>query len=237
MGLKEEILGLLKRDEEFRYAVAGLIGLEEILRRLDRHEEEIRKVWEEIARLREETNRLREDMVAGFKRHDEMFAKHGEEMAKLREDMIAGFKRHDDEIARLREDVRDVKVTLERVTISEEEETKEVLGHRLKALGIPMALRRLELPGLEMDLYGASDGVCLIGEATVRAGIRLVEELDAKASMLAERHPELLRPRVIKAIYTIMATPEAIEEADRKGIWVLDWKGDLSKGPPLEGGL
>jgi hypothetical protein len=34
-----------------------------------------------------------------------------------------------------------------------------------------------------------------------------------------------------------MATPEAIEEANRKGIWVLDWKGDLSKGPPLEGGL
>jgi len=122
-------------------------------------------------------------------------------------------------------------VTLERVTMSEEEEAKEVLGHRLKALGIPMALRRLELPGLEIDLYGASDGVCLMGEATVRAGIRLVEELDAKASMLAERHPELLRPRVIKAIYTILATPEAIEEANRKGIWVLDWKGDLSKGP------
>ena len=219
MGLKEEILGLLKRDEEFRYAVAGLIGLEEILRRLDRHEEGIRKVWEEIARLREETNRLREDMVAGFKRHDEMFAKHGEE------------------IARLREDVRDVKVTLERVTISEEEEAREVLGHRLKALGIPMALKRLELPGLEMDLYGVSDGVCLMGEATVRAGIRLVEELDAKAGLLAERHPELLRPRVIKAIYTILATPEAIEEADRRGVWILDWKGDLSKGPPLEGGL
>jgi hypothetical protein len=124
-----------------------------------------------------------------------------------------------------------VKVTLERVTISEEEEAREVLGHRLKALGIPMALKRLELPGLEIDLYGVSDGVCLIGEATVRAGIRLVEELDAKAGLLAERHPELLRPRVIKAIYTIMATPEAIEEANRKGIWVLDWKGDLSKGP------
>ena len=98
MALKEELLRLLKRDEEFRYAVAGLIGLEEILRRLDRHEEGIRKVWEEIARLRE-------DMIVGFKRHDEILAKHGEEMARLREDMVAGFKRHDEEIAKLREDM------------------------------------------------------------------------------------------------------------------------------------
>jgi len=37
--LKSSILRLLKEDEEFRYAVAGLIGLEEILRRLDRHGE------------------------------------------------------------------------------------------------------------------------------------------------------------------------------------------------------
>ena len=38
--LKSEILRLLRDDDEFRYAVAGLIGLEEILKRLDRHEEE-----------------------------------------------------------------------------------------------------------------------------------------------------------------------------------------------------
>ena len=50
--------------------MAGLIGLEEILKRLDRHEEEIA--------------RLREDMTKGFERHDR-------ELAKLREDMMKGF--------------------------------------------------------------------------------------------------------------------------------------------------
>ncbi len=70
MGLKEEFLELLKKDEEFRYTVAGFLGLEEILKRLDKHEQ----------RLTE----LREDMNAGFKRHDE-------EIAKLREDMNRGF--------------------------------------------------------------------------------------------------------------------------------------------------
>ena len=37
--LKREILKLLKEDEEFRYMVAGSLGLEEILKRLDKHEE------------------------------------------------------------------------------------------------------------------------------------------------------------------------------------------------------
>ncbi|RSN71243.1 PD-(D/E)XK nuclease family protein [Candidatus Methanodesulfokora washburnensis] len=50
--LKQRFLKLLKEDEEFRYAVAGLLGLEEILKRLDRHEEQLVK--------------LREDMNRGF---------------------------------------------------------------------------------------------------------------------------------------------------------------------------
>ena len=48
--LKRKVLKLLKEDLEFRYAVAGLIGIEEILRRLDKHSEE-------LARLREDMNR------------------------------------------------------------------------------------------------------------------------------------------------------------------------------------
>jgi hypothetical protein len=67
------MLKLLREDEEFRYAVAGLIGLEEILRRLDRNESELVK--------------LREDMVEGFKRHDAEIIKLREDMNKLREDM------------------------------------------------------------------------------------------------------------------------------------------------------
>jgi hypothetical protein len=61
--LKSRILRMLKEDEEFRYAVAGLIGLEEILKRLDRHEEE-------ITRLREDMVKLREDMMRGFELMD-----------------------------------------------------------------------------------------------------------------------------------------------------------------------
>jgi len=58
--LKREFLELLEKDVEFRYAVAGYLGLSEILKRLDSVENEIKKVWEEI-------RALREDMNKGFK--------------------------------------------------------------------------------------------------------------------------------------------------------------------------
>jgi hypothetical protein len=85
MTLKEEFLALLEKDKEFRYAVAGLLGFEEILRRLDKHEEE-------LVKLREDLNRLGENMLLGFKRHDEELVKLREEMNKLREDMLRGFE-------------------------------------------------------------------------------------------------------------------------------------------------
>ena len=88
MEVKREILRMLREDEEFRYAVAGLIGLEEILRRMDRHGEEIRGLREETRRIWKEIERLREDMLRGFERHDKI-------MEDLRRDMMEGFRRMD----------------------------------------------------------------------------------------------------------------------------------------------
>jgi len=110
--LKEKILKLLEEDREFRYAVAGLIGLGEILRRLDRHEEQLVKIWERLAKIDEEIAKiwgeiakLREDMNRGFERHDKEFEKVWNEIARLREEMAKGFERHDAELAKLREDL------------------------------------------------------------------------------------------------------------------------------------
>lgn len=52
--LKQEFLELLKSDEEFRLAVAGLIGYGEILKRFDRHEEELKRLWQSVEKLRED---------------------------------------------------------------------------------------------------------------------------------------------------------------------------------------
>ena len=86
--LKREFLELLDKDLKFRYAIAGYLGLSEVLKRLDsiaeeqvRIREEQTKIWVEVKNLREGQNRLLE------------------ELAKLRQDMIEGFnllKRHID---------------------------------------------------------------------------------------------------------------------------------------------
>jgi len=70
MSLKEEFLELLERDEAFQIRCCRQLGLEEILRRLDKREEHLTK--------------LREDMVGGFRRHDEILARYEAELVKLR---------------------------------------------------------------------------------------------------------------------------------------------------------
>jgi hypothetical protein len=80
LGLKEEFLDLLKRDIEFRYTVAGLIGLEEILRRLD-------KIEEEMARLREDFNKMLE-VIKGLKLGQR---RPGRRLDSIGSAMISGF--------------------------------------------------------------------------------------------------------------------------------------------------
>jgi hypothetical protein len=72
--LKKEFIELLERDRDFRYTVAGYLGLSEILKRLDRLEEGQNRLWEEVKSLREGQNRLwdevrrmRKYMVSGFR--------------------------------------------------------------------------------------------------------------------------------------------------------------------------
>jgi hypothetical protein len=57
LAIKEELLSLLERDKEFRYAVAGLLGLGEVLRRLDEHGERLVRIEEELVKLREDMNK------------------------------------------------------------------------------------------------------------------------------------------------------------------------------------
>jgi len=59
--LKKEFIELLEKDRDFRYTVAGYLGLSEILKRLDRLEEGQNRLWEAQAKLWEEVKGLRED--------------------------------------------------------------------------------------------------------------------------------------------------------------------------------
>ena len=92
--MKEEFLRLLEKDMEFRYAVAGRLGILEVLRKLDTIAEEQTKIWMEIGKLREEQTKiwkeiekLREEQA----RFREEQTRIWREIERLRRDMVEGF--------------------------------------------------------------------------------------------------------------------------------------------------
>ena len=194
--LKSEFMKLLREDEEFRYAVAGLIGLEEILKRLDKHEEELIKLREETNKLRIETNKLRI------------------ETNKLREDFNKAFKQINLRLNR-------VERTLEKLTLDIEEEARAIIEHRLKELGIKIKIRQLILPEVEINIYGTTKDICIIGEASVRASPKIINQLNKKITILKKKYPNKLKPKIIKVIYTSLALPNLKEKAEKENIWIL----------------
>jgi chromosome segregation ATPase len=259
-SLKREFLELLEKDLEFRYAVAGYLGLSEVLKRLDTIAEEQKslreeqtKIWMEIAAIREEQKSLREEQVklreeqtkiwmeikalreeqtkiwseiASIKEEQKNLR---EEQVKLREDfnrMLAVIDRMDVRLSR-------VERTLEKLTIDVEDEARSFLKHRLRELGLSVELTSLILPDLELNIYGVSGDVCVIGEATVRAGVSILEDLMGKFEKLKREHPDRLRRKIILVIYASLPTAELIEEAKKRGIWLLKATEEFHKPEKL----
>jgi len=71
----------------------------------------------------------------------------------------------------------------------------------------------------KINIYGVSDDLCVIGEATVRLGKSLVERLERIIEYIRDRRPGLLRKRLIKVIYTFYATEDAKKLAIEKRLF------------------
>ncbi|MCX8170449.1 MAG: hypothetical protein N3E47_00540 [Candidatus Bathyarchaeota archaeon] len=229
-SLKREFLELLDRDLEFRYAVAGYLGLSEILKRLDmlseghvRLAEEQRRLAEEQRRLAEEQRRFAEEqrrLAEEQRRLTEEQTKIWMEIAKLREDFDRMYRQLDARLTR-------VERTLEKITLDIEEEARIVVKYRLREMGYRVEIASLILPEVELNIYGISDDLCVIGEASVRASSRTVDEVNIKVDRLRSLYPDKLKPKIIKVIYTSLAMPDLIERAEKEGIWVLKATGDI----------
>ena len=97
--LKKQFLELLDKDLEFRYAVAGYLGLSEILKRLDDLSEEQVKLREEQVSLRKEQTKIWEEIRGLREGQSKLMEEHAkiwqeikvlrEEQIKLREEQIS----------------------------------------------------------------------------------------------------------------------------------------------------
>ena len=204
-SIKKEIIRLLKEDEEFRYMVAGLIGLRELLegtRRIENEQKALReeqtKIWEEIRAMRAEQVALREDFNT------------------LREDfnkMLGVLQQMNVRLTRIER-------TVEKMTVDIEEEARAFVKYRLGEKGIKIDVDELRLPEAEINIYGANEEICVIGEATIRAGVKILDEILEKYELLKRKYPSYLRDKVIFVLYVLLPLPEVIEEAKKRNIWV-----------------
>ena len=250
--LKDDILRLLKEDEEFRYAVIGLLGLQ----RLDKIEEAVARLADIQARQEERLSRLEEAWI----RSEERLAKVEGRLVRVEERLVKVEERleeHDrkfneiiDELKDLRrisnehtrilnkhteildehtrilqkydERLRNIESYIEKTSITLEEEAREVIAYRLREKDIViMSIGNLILPDIEIDIYATDTNICVIGEAKTRVSANLIEEVDKDIEKLCKKYPNYLKDKVIKVVYGMQVLPNAVDEARKRGIWLI----------------
>jgi len=218
--LKKEFIELLEKDVEFRYTVAGYLGLSEILKRLDRHESHIleilkrldrleenqEKLWEEVRALREEQRKLWEGQNKLWEGQNKLWegqSKLWEEYRRLRDYVKAGFR----ELGRV-------------LGITFEAHAASFLEVLLEELGYPDARvekKYLVSDGEVVEINMFCERPLVVGEVTTHVatkdGARAeIEKLLKRVRLVEERYG---RRAMLAILVVSTATPEAHEELRR----------------------
>ena len=154
--LKEEFLRLLKEDEEFRHAVAGLIGYEELLEGQREIRSELKKIWQNIDKVWEEIRSLREGQEKLWKNQEKLWEKY-DQLAKGQE--------------KLWEEVRDLRKGQEKLWKNQEKLWEEVKSLR----------EDFRSMNRKLDALGARWGI--MSEASFRETLRGVLEREMLAKV------------------------------------------------------
>lgn len=211
--LRREFIELLEKDREFRYTVAGYLGLSEILKRLDRLEEGQNrlwegqtKLWEEVRSLREGQNRLWDEVKSlreGQGRLWEGQAKLWEEVKllrvnydRMRKYMVSAF--------------RDLKASL---GVAFEDHAASFLELMLEEMGYPGARveKRSFVHGgevVEVNLF--CEKPLVVGEATV--SVKDAREAEAEVEKLLKR-VKIVEEKYGKPEMIVLSAARSTDEA------------------------
>jgi len=210
--LKKEFLKLLEEDKEFRYTVAGYIGLGEILKKLEEHDRKFNEILAELRAHRqildrhtailEEHSRILEEHSRRLEEHDRKF-----------NEIMEILRMHDNRLSR---------IEMELGALSESfyckafwDDFKETLkGNREK---VKLRKRNVTLYGEEVDLLIVTDKAVYVVEVKVKPKHSHVGALESKIELARKAYPNL---RVEGILAGTQIGNEIEEYAKNKGIRV-----------------
>jgi len=194
--------------------------------------QEMGKLWQEVKALRENQEKLWQEVKSLREDQEKLW----QEVRSLREGQEALRKGQEAlwrEVRGIRRDLRDVKSTLEKYSITTEEEANDTVQYYLRQRGVVVETKPTFLnSGYEFDIYGTNGVVTIVGEAKVRAGPRTVERVNGKIEEAIKAMPNKFPGKIIKVLYCLRASPNTLEAANKYGIWLLE-SGRERNTPPL----
>ncbi|QOJ79068.1 hypothetical protein IG193_00960 [Infirmifilum lucidum] len=210
-SLKKKMLELLEKDVEFRYAVAGYLGVLEVLKRLDSLGEEQAKTWENLNKIWENLNKLWENTN-----------KLWEEVKALREDQ----KKLWEEVRSLREGQEALKADVDWVK-SAIRELQQALGVGLEFYTARWVSEYFEARGytcqpivhatLPVDGFREVDVLCLepLAVAEVKSSVPSLEKAEEALAQLLKAVEAAEKFTGRKAELRVLAVQTAPEEVAR----------------------
>jgi len=116
---------------------------------------------------------------------------------------------------------------LEKLTLDIEEDARLVIKEFLRSYGIEIELSGLLFMDREINVYGSVNDICVIGEASVRAGIAMADRLERNIEYLKTNRPDLIKPKIIKVLYVSMPLLELVDECKKREILLLKSTGPI----------
>jgi chromosome segregation ATPase len=211
--LKQELLRLLREDEEFRLTVAGLIGLDSILGELRKLREDFlvfvkeqeerwkenNKRWEELNRRWEENNKRWEENNRRWEENEKRWEENWRrwrENDKKWEEAFKRFEELEKRVSRVELSLGALtEVTLTRYAWEDVREDAKLRGEEVTA-----RLRSVAVEGFEVDMLVETNRRVYVVEVKVRPTVDDVRGLLAKAEVVERKYGKQVVPVLVGAL-------------------------------------
>ena len=225
-------------EASFKRAERILREIQKRIAEIDKKFGELKEILELVAELNREIISILRSMDTKLDLHTRILKSHDEQLREQRailEEHTRILKSHDERLDRIEKDVRNIKVTIRRLTYGIEEEGVDVVPLFLeKVIGIYVPMRRLEIEHvIEIDLFGETDEFFVIGECMSRIGPSGILEVLEKAIKLPKHMPKIKTKKIVLVAYGIEYIEIAKDFAEQSGVSIITTRGIVTKPTPL----